>query len=161
MTKVAPMPIYGKNLKKSPLEPKGWLPWNLVCNIEYSSTTKFVRMMPLGWPFNYLDPILIYISLGINCLFEIPKIFSMFPLAFVTRSLQHWWGFISLNYVVWPILFLMFSLLLKELIFLFLVAFTAAGVVQCGGHNTSPRASTIVQFIFYFDLYQSWNRLPI
>ena len=41
----------------------------------------------------------------------------------------------------------MFSLLLKELI---LFAFTAAGVVQCGGRKTSPRTSTIVQFIFYF-----------
>ena len=34
--------------------------------------------------------------------------------------------------------------------FLFLFAFTAAGVVQCGGRRTSPRTSTIVQFIFYF-----------
>ena len=34
---------------------------------------------------------------------------------------------------------------------LFLFAFTADGVVQYGGHKTtSPRASTIVQFIFYF-----------
>ena len=32
----------------------------------------------------------------------------MFPLAFVAGSLQgHWWGFISPNYVVWPIFFLM------------------------------------------------------
>ena len=32
----------------------------------------------------------------------------MFPLAFVTGSLQgHWWGFISRNYVAWPIFFLM------------------------------------------------------
>ena len=44
----------------------------------------------------------------------------------------------------------MFSLLLKELIFLFLFAFTAAGVVSCGGRKTSPRTSTIAQFIFYF-----------
>ena len=44
----------------------------------------------------------------------------------------------------------MFSFLLKELIFDFLFAFTAAGGVQCGGRNTSPRTSTIVQFIFYF-----------
>ena len=34
--------------------------------------------------------------------------YSMFPLAFVARSLQgHWRGFISRNYVVWPIFFLM------------------------------------------------------
>ena len=42
------------------------------------------------------------------------------------------------------------SLLLKELIFAFLFAFTAAGVVQCGGRKTSPGTSTIVQFIFHF-----------
>ena len=28
--------------------------------------------------------------------------------------------------------------------------FTAAGVVPCGGRKTSPRTSTIVQFIFCF-----------
>ena len=43
----------------------------------------------------------------------------------------------------------MFSLLLKELIFLFLYTYTAVGVVQCGGRDTSPRTSTIVQFICY------------
>ena len=45
------MPIYGKNQKKptSP-EPKGRWPLNLVCSIEYSSTTKFLQMMTLGWP---------------------------------------------------------------------------------------------------------------
>ena len=32
----------------------------------------------------------------------------------------------------------------------YLFAFTAAGVVPCGGRKTSPRTSTIVQFIFYF-----------
>ena len=44
----------------------------------------------------------------------------------------------------------MFSLLLKDLISDFLFDFTAAGVVPCGGRKTSPRTSTIVQFIFYF-----------
>ena len=58
--------------------------------------------------FNYLDPSLIFISLWIDCLFEIRKNCSMFPLAFIAGSLQgHWWGFISWNYVVWPIFFLM------------------------------------------------------
>ena len=44
---------------------------------------------------------------------------SMFLLAFVAGSLQgHWWGFISRNYVVWQISFLMnVSLHLKELSF--------------------------------------------
>ena len=57
--------------------------------------------------FIYLKPILIYISLWIDCLFEIRKI-AVFPLAFIAAWLQgHWWGFISRNYVVWPTFFLM------------------------------------------------------
>ena len=32
----------------------------------------------------------------------------------------------------------------------FIFDLTAAGVVPCGGRKTSPRTSTIVQFIFYF-----------
>ena len=32
---------------------------------------------------------------------------------------------------------------------------TAAGVVPCGGRKTSPRTSTIVQFIFYFGPFRS------
>ena len=51
MTKVATIPIYGKSLKKSSLEPKAWWPWNLVCRIEYY---KFVQMMTLGWPWPIL-----------------------------------------------------------------------------------------------------------
>ena len=48
MTKMAAMPIYDKNLKKSSsLEPKGWWPWNLVCIIGCSSTTKIAQMMTL------------------------------------------------------------------------------------------------------------------
>ena len=55
MTKMAAMPIYGKNLKKSSSpEPKGRWPWILVCNIGCSSTTKFVQMMTLGWPWPIL-----------------------------------------------------------------------------------------------------------
>ena len=51
LTKMAAMPIYGKNLKKSSsLEPKGRWPWNLVCSIGCMSTTKFIQMMTLGWP---------------------------------------------------------------------------------------------------------------
>ena len=47
---------------------------------------------------------------------------SMFPLAFVAGSLQgHWWGFISRNYVVWPISFLVNVFIgLKGTLFLFL-----------------------------------------
>ena len=55
MTKMAAMPIYGKNLKKSSsLEPKGRWPWKLVCSFGYSSNTKFVQMMTLGWPWPIL-----------------------------------------------------------------------------------------------------------
>ena len=32
--------------------------------------------------------------------------------------------------------------------------FTAAGAVLCGGRKTSPRTSTIVQFLFYFWPFQ-------
>ena len=43
--------IYGKKLKKSSSpEPKGRWPWNLVCSIRCSSTTKFFQIMTLGWP---------------------------------------------------------------------------------------------------------------
>ena len=55
MTKMTTMPIYGKNLKKSSSpEPKSQWPWNLVCSIRCSSTTKFVQMMTLGWPWPIL-----------------------------------------------------------------------------------------------------------
>ena len=43
MTKMATMPIYGKNMKdSSPLEPKCWWPWHFD-----TSTTKFVKWWPL------------------------------------------------------------------------------------------------------------------
>ena len=42
MTKMATMPICGKNLKKSSSpEPKGWWPWNLVCSIGCSKYFQF------------------------------------------------------------------------------------------------------------------------
>ena len=56
MTRMAAMPIYGKNLKKSSsLEPKGRWPWNIVCIIRCPSTTKFAQMMTLGWPWHILQ----------------------------------------------------------------------------------------------------------
>ena len=55
MTKVAAMPIYGKNLKKSSSpEPSDRWPWNLVCSIMYTSTTKIVQIITLGWPWPIL-----------------------------------------------------------------------------------------------------------
>ena len=45
-----PWPYMLKSLSKfSSLEPKSRWTWNLVCSIEYSSTIKFIEMMPLGW----------------------------------------------------------------------------------------------------------------
>ena len=75
----------------------------------------------------------------------------MFPLAFIAGWLQgHWWGSISRN-VVWPtFLHMKVCIALKGSHFWFLFDFTAAGVVPCGGRKTSPRTSTILQFIFYF-----------
>ena len=55
MTKMAAMPISSKNFKKSSSpKPKGRWPWNVVCSIGCSSTTKFVQMMTLGWPWSIL-----------------------------------------------------------------------------------------------------------
>ena len=55
MTKMAVMSTYGKNIKKFSFpEPKGLRPRNLVCSIGCSSTTKFVQMMTLGWPWSIL-----------------------------------------------------------------------------------------------------------
>ena len=51
MTRMAAMPIYGKNVNKSSSpEAKDRWRWNLVCSIGCSSTTKFIQMMTLGWP---------------------------------------------------------------------------------------------------------------
>ena len=51
MTKMAGMPIYGKNaLKPSSPEPEGPWPWDLVCSTKDVGTTKFFQMMILGWP---------------------------------------------------------------------------------------------------------------
>ena len=52
----------------------------------------------------------------------------------------------------------MFSAL-KGTSFFILFDFTAAGVVQCGGRKTSPRTSTIVQFIFHFWSFEISKRI--
>ena len=45
-----PCPYMLKTVKKSSSsESKGRWPWNLVCSIGCSSSTKFVQMMTLGW----------------------------------------------------------------------------------------------------------------
>ena len=49
------IPIYCKNLKKSSsLEPHGRWPGNLVCSIGCSSTTMFVQIITIGWPWHIL-----------------------------------------------------------------------------------------------------------
>ena len=49
------IPIYGKNLKKSSsLEPHGRWPGNLVCSIGCTSTTMFVQIITIGWPWHIL-----------------------------------------------------------------------------------------------------------
>ena len=56
MTKMASMPLYGKNLwKSSSQEPNGRWPWNLICSIRDFGTTKFVQMMTLGWPWSFIQ----------------------------------------------------------------------------------------------------------
>ena len=55
MTNMAAMLIYGKNLKKSSSpESIDRRPWNFVCSIVYASTTKFVQIITLGWPWHIL-----------------------------------------------------------------------------------------------------------
>ena len=83
---------------------------------------------------------------------EIHKIAACFPLAFVASHYRVTdEAFLADTSKYGPSTFLrMCSLLLKEHTLVFLFAFTAAGVVQCGGRKTSPRTSTVVQFIFNF-----------
>ena len=52
-----------------------------------------------------------------------------------------------------PSVFWMFSLLLKVLIFIFLLVVTAAGVVPCDITKKPPRASSTVQFILHLVLW--------
>ena len=50
-----PCPYMVKTLKKSSSpEPLDRWPWNLICSIVYGSTTKFVQIMTLGWPWPIL-----------------------------------------------------------------------------------------------------------
>ena len=48
---------------------------------------------------------------------------------------------------------------LKGTYFCILFVFTAAGVVACGGRKTSPRTSTIMQFIFHFLSFEISERI--
>ena len=53
MTKMAAMPIYGKNSSKI-FSMGQWL-YGLVCTIGDSGLSKFVQMMTLGWPWPILQ----------------------------------------------------------------------------------------------------------
>ena len=43
-----------KTLKNSSLEPKRWWPWNFLCIIGCSSSTKLAQMMIMDWPWPIL-----------------------------------------------------------------------------------------------------------
>ena len=75
--------------------------WSLLIFLRFTSCQKHQQ--------GKKHKLLIFISLWIDCLFEIHKIaVSFIPLAFFAGWLQgHWWGFISRNYVAWPSFFLM------------------------------------------------------
>ena len=96
--------------------------------------------------FNYFDPIMIYFSLWIDCLFEIRKTALYFHWLLLPCHFRvHWGGFIGRNYVVSAIFFLVnVCIALKGTHFWFSFAFTAASAVQCGGRITSLHTSTIV-----------------
>ena len=66
MTKMAAMPIYGKNPLKSSPEPEGQWPWDLVCSIRDVGPTKFVHMMILCWPWPTLRQGQIYFLMHLN-----------------------------------------------------------------------------------------------
>ena len=50
MTKMALIIIYGLNLKKPSPEPPGLLLWNFIYSIWWLSSTKYLQMQTLGWP---------------------------------------------------------------------------------------------------------------
>ena len=52
--RLPPCPYMVKTLKNLLLWNQRW-PWNLVCSIGCSSSTKFVQMMTLGWPWPILQ----------------------------------------------------------------------------------------------------------
>ena len=55
MTKMATMPIYGKNFEKSSSpELEVLWSWNLACSIRDSSSTRFILMMTQAWPWPIL-----------------------------------------------------------------------------------------------------------
>ena len=56
MAKIAAMPLYGKNLKKSfSSEPLGCCLLNFVYSIRYLSIIEFAKMNILGWPWFVLQ----------------------------------------------------------------------------------------------------------
>ena len=87
MTKMAAMPTYAKTLKKSSLlETKGRWPWNLVCGIGYSSTTKFLQLMTLGWLWSILQK-------G-----QIWSLWFLYDGTQVLPNLFKWWHWVDLDH---------------------------------------------------------------
>ena len=73
--------------------------------------------------------------------------YSMFHLAFVAGPLQaHWWGFVSRNYVVWPILFLtnVFIALKGTHFFIFISFLTKTYFITSDTHIRKIRLRTDV-----------------
>ena len=102
--------------------------------------------------FTYLDTILIGVGLWVDCLFEIRRVAVCFLWLSLPGGCRVADGAL-LAEAAWcgpPSFLWVFSLLKGDLVSGFMFDFTAAGVVPCGGRKTSPRKSTIVQFIFYF-----------
>ena len=61
---------------------------------------------------------------------------SMFRLAFLAGSLQgHWWGFISRNYLVWPIFLMNVFIALKGTHFLFLFFVHSVNLIKSDKEN--------------------------
>ena len=102
----------------------------VLCSLQCQSSPTYAHEMGSNVIENL---ILICTSLWIDCLFEIRKL-QFFPLAFVAGSLQgHWWGFVSWNYVVRPIFFLMnVFIALKGTHFLFLFYSLLVGMSVIG-----------------------------
>ena len=92
MTKMAALPIYGKNLKKSSsLEPQGWWPWKLVYSIGYSSTTKFVQMMTLCWPWAILRQGQIWSPIvGHHCPYMVKSLKNLLLWNLKADDMLHW-----------------------------------------------------------------------
>ena len=95
------------------------------------------------------------ISLWTDCLYKICNLHYI-SLAFIASSFRgtEYNLLFETGLSGPPSFFRMFSLFIKNLIFIFLFTVTAADVVPCGGLKKQPRKSSIVQLIFYFRSFE-------